>query len=404
MKLLNVISYALSAASVVQGAGPHTKQACATTWGPNTLRNVPSYTQTNRIFKSEEVIVHKCKTTKTTTITPKPTTITSVVQKDATRTITNKRITGTTTVTMTDTSTKTKTERITSTSTTTRTLAVLVTSVSTIPTPAGFTAVADSTDWVAKRDTEDTKEEGDIEDDSGSLIAWFESLDKSLDRRQWRPSSDVNKYAQRVVCTKWITSTATRTTSTCTRTPTRSTTLARRTSISRVTKTNTKTKTINPPKTTKTATVKKQTTITVGVAKFFTTTETETSTTTSLAATETEYAACSPKNLVDTFAGKPITNVHAYEGTTWTTVNDAPTSLKCCVKCFQTEGCLGSVAWDGNCILGAHVDLITKRRPDPWTCKAGGGYMPDGYFTQAEGPYEMTLSNGPCGRWGPLFT
>src|SRR5688572_13930973 len=169
-----------------------------------------------------------------------------------------------------------RTETVTETSTITTSTITRTTPTTTIPTPSGFTAVADSPDYVAKRKREavDAKLAEELVSYPRDLLPWANKLPVPVHPRNHK--SETNKHAQRVICTKWITSTATRTTTSCTRTPTRTTTLPRVTSTVRVTKTETVMRTINPAKATRTVTVRKQVTTTERRLQVIQTRETKT--------------------------------------------------------------------------------------------------------------------------------
>ncbi|KAK0382658.1 hypothetical protein NLU13_9964 [Sarocladium strictum] len=395
MQLFTVLLYALGAVSFVEGAGPTTRQTCSTTWGKTSKKTVPSV-QTSNVLQTQTATIQTCKTTKTTSVIPAPTTVTSTVWKTETRTINKRRLTTTTTITTINTSILSRTGIVTSVISTTRTLTTSETSTSTVPTPAGFTAVADTPGYMPKRrrDTAQLGERDEPADKAPSLRTRLEDMGEPLDRRQAK--STVNKFPQKVVCTKWITSTTTRTTSTCTRTPTKTVTMPRQTSTSLITKTRTTTKTVTPARRTKTFTVTQQTTVTQG--------EVTTTSTTSIVATETEYAACATNNIVSTLDGDRVTNMMPFMGTIWNTLEGDLTPLECCIKCFQSATCLASSSTEGRCAHGEHdMTMRRHRRDQPWTCRAGGGDNPDGYFyANGAGP-EMFVSNGPCGRWAPSY-
>ncbi|KAH6970628.1 hypothetical protein BKA56DRAFT_661298 [Ilyonectria sp. MPI-CAGE-AT-0026] len=319
-------------------------------------------TQTEKIYKRNDV-----------TITPRA--ITTTVSETLTETSTTTAETETETATVTETDTSTESTTITSTSTdyVTSTEYSTSTSTSTIATPASFTPISQSPGYVAKRSLP-CERAASANPPKGNTLQCKKGSD---------PIFGVRQYAQSVDCTRTLVRIVKKTVTVYIKPCT--TTLKAQTVTATTTLTETATTTEYPADVSTTVTETTSTTVTETTENTETTTVTATSTIETVVPAATPYyAACGAENIISTAnGGKPITLVQAAAGGSFNVIGSSQTAYSCCVLCQNTANCLASILSGTSCF-----GLIRT------TC-AVGQLASDNYRTGTGTAF--TMSNGVCG-------
>lgn len=246
----------------------------------------------------------------------------------------------------------------------------------TVPAAAGFTAIADATDYVPRA----LRYDADLYSRSNGKKKGGESI--SCPKKGGKPSMPGKfKYPQKVNCRDDVEEVILRT-KTKTAVP--------------------KTVTAAQPTKTKTVTVTSTETGTSTLADVYLTvtetdslTLTETSTITSIlhatatltdiipGPTSTEYAACSSDNILTAAnGGQGVLSVNIDSDVA---LSSADSATDCCAQCQTATSCSFYVYALGYCYLGT-----------PTTCSAGTA---DGYYlTSSASVADTAIGNGPCGK------
>ncbi|KAL6867050.1 hypothetical protein J3F83DRAFT_715320 [Trichoderma novae-zelandiae] len=345
---------------------------CSTRLGPQVNHRV----QTHWDYRTRTVtFTEKFTTTPHPTVTPTQTktkTITSVVHTVTTE----PTSTDVATITSTSTSYTTTTNIVTETDTETDTATSTTTPTTTIPAPADFTPISQEPGFVPR-----------IKGRAANSL-----LERSRDTLQCKggpqgPTFWPPLHPQSVSCTKFIepivvkrvTYTATPHTRTARpKTKTVTTTLQQ-----------TQTDTVYPCDVTSTVTASATTVVTTATDSTTTTTTTSTTTEVVVAPQQTFQAVCGPSNLLSTAnGGGGVSSVSTSQPGNFVPVSGSLTPYDCCVSCFNTAACRGSLSFaSGLCFLVVGSDGV---------CHANQFSGID-QFQTTHGSSGTTVSNGPCG-------
>ncbi|KAG7007183.1 hypothetical protein G7Y79_00011g030810 [Physcia stellaris] len=363
----------------IQAYDYSTAKLCTTKYGPkSTSAKTTSYALTIPV-----TITNKFTTTSTSTITPPPQTTTTTTTSTATATV---FITPTSTFTETDTETDTTT--ITATITTDTTITVTTTSsvaTTTVPTPAGFTPIANEPGYVPKKRS--------IEAAAPAIRGRYVEARTSPKVPACPPigkPGSFSQYPQSVTCGALVVAKTT-TTKTFTASTKATTTLPASTNTitSTATTTETTTSLAAPASTTTTTT----TTVIETDTATETATNTVTQTVTAVQASSTVYAACSSNNVINRANGNQGVNVVSFNGngpaptTNEVAISDA---VACCAQCQQTAGCNGYAQYPG----AARCFLFSNGQCDA-SQNFGQFFQTNAGFSPSSG---YTIGNGPCGQ------
>ncbi|KAI4199826.1 MAG: hypothetical protein LQ350_004356 [Teloschistes chrysophthalmus] len=273
----------------------------------------------------------------------------------------------------------------TSTATATETSSTTVTGdaiTSTLPPPAGFTAIKNEPGFVPKVKARDAL----------GLVARAAAPSQIVVKCSpgKSPTLTPQLYPTSVICGALVETVTTKTT-TRTASTTNTITAATPTSFVYSTVTSTSTSTIIPAPVTSTISATVATTITTSTATTTTTTTTITSTTTVLGTATTSYAACGPSNIATTAnGGHTISEVDGGVGNSASFVS-VDSAYSCCVACItSSDNCRGFV-YIG--IAGFECELLTGNTCDPGVAFGGLMFRTDPYAMDQGIP----VGNGRCG-------
>ncbi|KAM0252547.1 hypothetical protein ACHAQJ_007679 [Trichoderma viride] len=379
VKVNSVVSLlALSSNALAFGRQPNRQPyeeyvTCTTELGPKVNHHVPTHWN----YKTRTVtFTERFTTTPHPTITPTKTKTKSVT--DVVRTVTTEAAsTDIATTTITSTSYFTTTNIVTETDTSTVDTTTTTTPTTTIAAPADFTPISQESGYVAKIK-------------GRSVNSLLERGTESLQCKKgpggptfWPPL-----HPQSITCTKVIEPIVikriTYTAKACTRTARPKTTTVT-TTIKQ-----THTDTVWPCDVTSTVTASTSTVITSAIDSTTTTTATSTTTISTVAPLQTFQAVCGPDNIISSAnGGSAIVGLETSAQTNgnFVPVSGASTSYDCCVSCFNTAACRGSLFQGSECILLVGTDGV---------CRANQFNGQDGFYTEP-GSFSGTASNGPCG-------
>ncbi|KAL7943567.1 hypothetical protein V8C42DRAFT_347008 [Trichoderma barbatum] len=345
---------------------------CSTKLGPGVNHHV----QTHWNYKTRTVTyTEKFTTTPHPTVTPTKTktkTITSIVNT----VITEPTVTDVATITSTSTSYFTTTNIVSEIDTETVTSTTTTTSTTTIPAPADFTPI--------------TQEPGFVPKIKGRTASSLFERGNSLQCKPGKggPVFYPPMHPQSVTCTKIIEpiviKRVTYTAKACTRT-------ARpKTKTVTTTVKQTHTKTVWPCDITSTVTASATTVITSSTDSTTTTTTTSTTTETTVAPVQTFQAVCGPANVINTAnGGQTVSSLGTTQPGTFVPVSGTQNGYDCCVACFNTPACRGSITFGVNsCFLLVGTDGV---------CHANQFVGNDAFSTAPGGSASTFVSNGPCG-------
>ncbi|KAL7911356.1 hypothetical protein GGI35DRAFT_478713 [Trichoderma velutinum] len=345
---------------------------CSTRLGPQVNHHV----QTHWNYKTRTVTyTERFTTTPHPTVTPTKTktkTVTSFV-----RTVTTEpAVTDVATITITGTAYSTTTNVVTETDTETDTSTVTTTPTTTIAAPADFTPISQEPGFVPKikgRSANNLLERGNTLQCKGG---------------KGGPSFYPPMHPQSVTCTKVVERIAIKRVTVTAKACTRTARPVTKTATSTVLKTFTHTEW--PCEVTSTVTAATTTTITSSVDSTTTTTTTSTTTESTVAPQETFQAVCGAANIVTTAnGGQNIAGLGTSGGGTFVPVSGPQSPYGCCVSCFNTPACRGSLSFTtGTCYLLVGSDGV---------CHANQFTGTDFYETEAGSGSAASISNGPCG-------
>ncbi|KAL7819459.1 hypothetical protein V8C44DRAFT_318181 [Trichoderma aethiopicum] len=348
---------------------------CSTRLGPQLNRHV----QTHWNYKTRTVtFTEKYTTTPHPTVTPTKTktkTVTSVVHA----TTTAPTVTDVATITSTSTSFTTTTNIITETDTQTDTVTSTTTPTTTIAAPADFTPIAQEPGFVPRIK-------------GRSAAAGNSLIERSKDTLQCKggphgPTFWPPLHPQSVSCTKFVEPIVVKRVTYTARPHTR--TARPKTKTVTTTLKQTQTETVYPCDITSTVTASTTTVVTSATDSTTTVTTTSTATESVVAPQQTFQAVCGPSNLISTAnGGQGVASVSTSGTGNFIPVSGHLSPYDCCVSCFNTGACRGSIAFaSGTCYLVVGTDGV---------CHANQFVGTDQFETQ-QGASGTTISNGPCG-------
>ncbi|KAI9751836.1 MAG: pre-mRNA-splicing factor cwc22 [Chaenotheca gracillima] len=325
----------LAVGNGIHKAPTHSQEVCKTFFGRSSVRHVQTATHRKTVTLHPISVSFKVPTK---TVTPRPKIKTSTAT--ATATITEPQQTDTFSSTSTEIVSVTVSAVETITNTVVESDTVTITSTSSVPTPPGFQFPLTTSSTIEKRNNRHSYKAPPRKHKNSGFECSLPKGHGKGGRPSWYPAH----YPSKVICDVLVEVVSTRTI-----VKTAHRTVTRRAPRPTITKTNvittTSTSTLIDASTTLTFTEVKSVTSTA--TSTSTEIDTVTNTDTVTVPGPTEYAACSPQNLVGTANGYGIGTVS--EAGSPNAV-PAGSSLDCCVFCQQTPGCGGAFYFDGECL------------------------------------------------------